>query len=62
MSKKPVIKKVGDPAHWHDRAAGMRALAETVKDPEASAIMLRLADDYEKLADRPVQRKGKSVE
>ena len=41
-----------DPKHWHDRAALMRALAATMADVETHAIMLRLADDYDKLADR----------
>jgi hypothetical protein len=37
--------------HWRDRAAFMRVLAETMADVEAHAIMLRLANDYDKLAD-----------
>jgi hypothetical protein len=43
-----------DPKHWRDRAALMRALSETTVDAEAKAIMLRLADDYDKLADRGI--------
>ena len=43
-----------DPKHWRDRAALMRALSETTADAEAKAIMLRLADDYGKLADRGI--------
>ncbi len=45
-----------DPQHWYDRAAAMRALAEAVSDAEARTIMLKLADDYEKLADRAAIR------
>ena len=46
------LNHVNDSKHWHDRAAEMRALAIMMKDVEAQAIMCRLADDYEILAER----------
>lgn len=55
-------KPTNDPKHWRDRAAAMRALAATMKDQETMAIMLRLADDYDKLAGRAEQRQTKSDE
>jgi hypothetical protein len=44
------------PEHWHQRAAEMRALAEMMENREHRAAMLRLADDYDKLADRAAGR------
>ena len=50
---------INDPKHWRDRAAAMRALAATMKDAEVILIMNRLADDYDKLAERAEQRARK---
>ncbi len=47
---------VDDPKHWRDRAAQMRVLATAMKDLDTMAIMFRLADDYEKLAERAEKR------
>jgi hypothetical protein len=56
VTKKPI----NDPEHWRDRATAMRALAITMKDAETAAIMNRLADDYDKLAERAAQRQAKT--
>jgi hypothetical protein len=50
------MTNINDPKHWRDRATGMRALAESMRNPETIAIMNRLADDYDKLAERAAQR------
>jgi hypothetical protein len=41
-----------DSKHWRDRAVEMRALAKDIPDAETKRLMLKLADDYDKLADR----------
>jgi hypothetical protein len=50
------INDSSDSRHWRDRAAEMRAVADCMKDVDTVAIMLRLADDYNLLADRTAQR------
>ena len=45
-----------DPKHWRDRAAQMRVLAGEIGNSESEAIMLKLADDYDNLADRAEKR------
>ena len=47
---------INDPQHWRDRAKEARALADQINDVEAKAAMLRIAEDYERLAKRAEAR------
>jgi hypothetical protein len=49
---------INDPKHWRDRAAEMRILADEMKDVDAKTMMLKLAEDYDKLAERAQIRTG----
>jgi hypothetical protein len=55
------LHPINDPKHWRDRAGEMRALADTMKDAETIAIMNRLADDYDRLAERAAARANGGV-
>ena len=50
------LQNVNDSKHWRDRAAEMRVLSCDMKDPEAQSMMFKLANDYDKLADRAEDR------
>jgi hypothetical protein len=50
------LQSIYDVKHWRDRAAEMRGLSEEMKDPQAKILLLDLADDYDKLADRALDR------
>ena len=47
---------INDPQHWRKRADEARALAEQMKDPQSKEAMLRIATDYERLAERAAGR------
>ena len=52
------VSVINDPQHWHERAAEMRKLAEDVNDSAAKETMLRIATDYDRLAERADLRRG----
>ena len=41
-----------DPKHWRDRAEEARLLALDMKDAHSREAMLRIAKDYDQLAER----------
>jgi CRP/FNR family transcriptional regulator, cyclic AMP receptor protein len=52
----PRSKFWDDPAHWRNRAGEMRTLAEGTTDTKIKKRMLKMAEEYEKLAGRAEER------
>ena len=48
-----LAKKLRTPEHWRQRAEEARVIAEGMKDPDVRAMMLRIADDYGRMAGEP---------
>jgi hypothetical protein len=48
---------LNDPAHWNLRAQEARTLANQLDDPQANAVALEIAEQYERLAVRAAARK-----
>jgi hypothetical protein len=46
--------------YWRKRSEEARAIAVQMKDPHTKAVMLGIAQDYEKLAERAEQRAEKA--
>ena len=51
-------RDINDPRHWRNRAEEMRVLAKHMKDAETRRTMNRLADGWDKMADRAERRKA----
>jgi hypothetical protein len=52
---------INDPEYWRDRAKEKRLLAEAMKDQISKEKILRIARDYERLAQQAEERsKGSS--
>jgi hypothetical protein len=52
----PTTPYFKDPEYWRQRAEESRVLAEQMSDETSKTTMLKIADDYEKLAARAVAR------
>jgi hypothetical protein len=48
----PTKSYYDDPDHWRQRGEEMRSIAEGMKHAETKTILLALAGDYDKLAER----------
>jgi hypothetical protein len=48
-----------DAEHWLSRAEETRTIAEIMTDAEARRIMFDIAEGYDRLADRAVERTGR---
>ena len=48
----PDAPHFNDPEHWRQRAKEARGLAEQMSDETSRKMMLKIADDYDKLAAR----------
>jgi hypothetical protein len=53
------MASIGDPEYWRQRAEEARAIAAQMMDAHTRAVMLGIAQDYEKLAEHAEQRAGK---
>ena len=51
MAARSISRFLGDNSeHWRRQGAQMRTIAKGINDPKTKVIMLRIADDYDKLA------------
>jgi len=48
--------KLDNPKHWQERAEEARSIAEQLKDPDSRPMLLRIADDYERLGEHARRR------
>ena len=48
---------INDPDYWRKRAEEMRALSEEMNSVEGKRMLLKLAAEYEELAERAEERK-----
>jgi hypothetical protein len=49
-------RSLDNPEHWRRRAAAAQLVAEQLDDPVAKAAMLRIAEDYDRIAEHARMR------
>ena len=57
MSKSKMPLVYNNPDHWHARAEDARAMADRMLDPDARARMQVIAEQYDKITERAVERR-----
>lgn len=55
------MKFLDDPAHWRYRAEEIRTLADDMRDERSREAMLRIAEDYDLLAQRAQERRDRAM-
>jgi hypothetical protein len=50
------FKLINDPKHWRERAEEVRTLSDQMDHPESRRVLLRIAEDYDRLAEHAEQR------
>jgi hypothetical protein len=56
-----LVSHVNDSHHLRERAAEMRASSKELKDNNTAVVIMRLADLYDRLADRAEMRSNGGV-
>jgi pyruvate-formate lyase len=52
---------IDDLRHWRQRAEEARTIAEQLSDLQAKRTMLRIADDYDRLAQHPPTPESEAI-
>ena len=50
-----------NPGYWQARAEEARVVAESLQDPTSREIMLRIASDYERMAEKAEERSKRKI-
>jgi hypothetical protein len=51
------IARINDPAYWRSRAEEARTIAEQMTDSDAVSTMLKVAEQYQELAQKAERRR-----